>query len=366
MNVNTFSKLCSVVGIVAVAFTISGCNINQTNGQSAQVMGQLSPKVQGMLHRQNTSEAIDVEFAKRFDDKMAQAKKLVTVDGDTITVKHKFGTTVMPKTHQRIVVIRMEDPILALDVPFLAGNYNPNHYLYEQLSAKDINVISVNDDSKTINYEQVQAEEPDLIIMRDSFDQNVYNALNKIAPTAAFDLRQDETSLLALSMALGIPETGELRLREYYSKAKFYRRALHEHIGDKTVALLRVLNKEIRLYPYSKNDINRFMYELLNLNPPLMVLEADFSTTNNAISLERLPDMKADYLLISSGYGPSSKQNNKIAQNRLESMKRDELWHKIPAVQQGHVEEVDTTVWNAHGILAKEQSMKSIYDAWGK
>lgn len=121
MNVNTFSKLCSVVGIVAVAFTISGCNINQTNEQSAQVMGQLSPKVQGMLHRQNTSEAIDVEFAKRFDDKMAQAKKLVTVDGDTITVKHKFGTTVMPKTHQRIVVIRMEDPILALDVPFLAG-----------------------------------------------------------------------------------------------------------------------------------------------------------------------------------------------------------------------------------------------------
>ena len=158
-----------------------------------------------------------------------------------------------------------------------------------------------------------------------AFQNHVYNALNKIAPTAAFDLRQDETSLLALSMALGIPETGELRLREYYSKAKFYRMALHEHIGDKTVALLRVLNKEIRLYPYSKNDINRFMYELLNLNPPLMVLEADFSTTNNAISLERLPDMKADYLLISSGYGPSSKQNNKIAQNRLESMKRDEL-----------------------------------------
>ncbi len=108
------------------------------------------------------------------------------------------------------------------------------------------------------------------------------------------------------------------------------------------------------------------MYALLNLNPSEMVLIGDNSTTNTAISLALLPDLKADYLLVSASYGSSSMQNNKIALQRFENMKKDKLWGRIFAVEKGHIGIVDTTVWNAHRILAKACSMKSIYDLWGK
>ena len=56
-----------------------------------------------------------------------------------------------------------------------------------------------------------------------------------------------------------------------------------------------------------------------------MVLETELNPTNNAISLERLP-----------------------------------------AVKSNHVLQVDSTLWMAHGIIAKERAMKDLYDAWGK
>ena len=56
-----------------------------------------------------------------------------------------------------------------------------------------------------------------------------------------------------------------------------------------------------------------------------MVLETELNPTNNAISLERLP-----------------------------------------AIKNNHVLQVDSTLWMAHGIIAKERAMKNLYDAWRK
>ena len=93
------------------------------------------------------------------------------------------------------------------------------------------------------------------------------------------------------------------------------------------------MNKEVRLYPYATNDINRFMYELLNLRPPQMVVDIDGNDANNAISLELLPELDTDYLLINAGFGPSSRQNSAVARKRFETMQRDPLWESVPAVR---------------------------------
>ena len=42
-------------------------------------------------------------------------------------------------------------------------------YLYNELSNRNVQNFSINDETKTINYEQIQALKPDLIIMRDSY-----------------------------------------------------------------------------------------------------------------------------------------------------------------------------------------------------
>lgn len=115
-----------------------------------------------------------------------------------------------------------------------------------------------------------------------------------------------------------------------------------------------------------KNDINSFMADLLNIKPPDMVLETELNPTNSAISLERLPDLDAEYLIVSSGYGASSANNQGIADQRLANLKKDELWKTLTAVKNNHVLQVDSTLWMAHGIIAKERAMKDLYDAWGK
>lgn len=361
MEIGLHKKMAACCCLLLLIGLSAGCG--QTR-QPAEI-GNLSPAVQKALAREDTPEAIDREFAKRMESQLQGARKLVQKDGDRILVKHKYGTTVMPKNPQRIVVLRLEDLTEALGVPVVGANYTPRTYLYDRLEQRGVPLLHVNDETKTVNYEEVQEAKPDLILLRDSFDQGVYEKLSRIAPVAAFNIRKEETALLALAMALGQEERGIARLEEFYGKAKVYRLGLHAAMGNGTTAFLRVMNREVRLYPYSRNDINRFMYDLLDLKPSPMVLAADQSRTNNAISLEWLPDLEADYLLVSTGYGASSGENGKIAEERYKKLQQDALWKSIPAVRQGHVHVVDTAVWNAHGIIAKELAMEEIYRTWG-
>lgn len=154
---------------------------------------------------------------------------------------------------------------------------------------------------------------------------------------------------------------GAERLRQYYDVVKQARLAIKSRIGNSSVALVRVLKKEIRLYPYPGNAINKFMYDLLNLYPPPLAV-AMGSSKNMALSLEAIPDFQCDYILVSCGYGMSSGENNNAAQRRYESLQADPLWQHVPAVREGHVKEVDSVVWNSHGIIAKEAVIKELRD----
>ena len=341
-------------------------------GQQADIRAPKSEKAQEAVAkarrfdptvlRADTPEAIDAEFAARLADKRKAAEKFYREEDGKRILKHKFGETELPDAPVRIVCIRMEDPMLALDAPMVAAYDFPQYYLHDRLAARGIMRISINDENKTINLEQVQAAKPDLIVMRDSFGKGVYQDLAKIAPVAAFDLRDYERSLLALSMVLQRPADGEARLRQFYDTAKRDRMRIKGKIGDATVALLRIMNKEVRLYPYATNDINRFMYELLNLRPPQMVVDIDGNDANNAISLELLPELDTDYLLINAGFGPSSRQNSAVARKRFETMQRDPLWESVPAVRTGRMDVVDAMIWNAHGIISKEMAMDALAD----
>ena len=351
--------------LLAAAVLAAGCgsaDIRGEKSEKAQKAIQSARRFDPAVLREDTEEAIDAEFAARLVDKRKAAKKLYREEDGKRILTHKFGETELPDAPVRIVCIRMEDPMLALGASMVAAYNFPQYYLYDRLAARGVMTISINDENKTINLEQVQAAKPDLIVMRDSFSKGVYQDLSKIAPVAAFDLRDYERSLLALSMVLQRPADGEVRLLQFYDRAKRDRMRIKGAIGDSTVALLRIMNKEVRLYPYATNDINRFMYELLNLRPPQMVVDIDGNDQNNAISLELLPELRTDYLLINAGYGPSSRQNSAVARKRFEAMQHDSLWESVPAVRTGHMMNVDAMIWNAHGIISKEMAMDALAD----
>lgn len=309
--------------------------------------------------RSDTPAAIDQELMARLAATEAKAASLLTQVGTTWQLQTKFGTVTLPMHAKRVAVIGLEDPMLALGAPMVAAHIADEGYLHDALVASGVTPIAVNETSKRINWEQVQAAKPDLIILRDSFDRGTYEALRKIAPVAVLNLQDSETTLLVLGRLLDREAQAKARLHQYYDTVKATRLFVKGKIGNEPVALLRVLQREVRLYPYSANAINRFMGELLNLRPDPMVVAHDEGDTN-VISPERLPDIQATYLLVSSGYGPNSQQKTAAAQAYYERLQQDLLWQTLPAVKAGHVWVVDPMVWNAHGIIAKEKAMAQL------
>ncbi|MDY5253111.1 MAG: hypothetical protein SPH12_00405 [Veillonella caviae] len=103
---------------------------------------------------------------------------------------------------------------------------------------------------------------------------------------------------------------------------------------------------------------------------PLSVTSTFFFILNvrkiRPTSLERLPDLDAGYLVVTAGYGSTSSNNSNIAMERLTNMEKDDLWKNLTAVKEKHVLLVDSSLWLAHGIIAKELAMDDLYNAWGK
>lgn len=323
--------LLAILAVLSLA--LGGCGSQAVSGNSK---GAAAFDAETL--RADTPEAIDEELAARFERTKKAADKMFAEEDGHLVIRHKYGRTVLPERPQRIAVIGLEDTAVSLGIPIAAAHLSKNSYLYPLMKEEGIADIPINAETKTINLEAVQQVRPDLILMRDSYDRNAYNALAKIAPVVALDLQKEELTALAAALAI------------------------KGQIGSATVAYLRVLQKEIRLYPYSANATNRFMYELLNLRPDPMAVQLDKAKNNLAISLESLPDLRADYLILSSGYGASSSGNSGAARRRYEALREDPLWKTLPAVREGHLLEVDGVVWNAHGLIAKERAIEDLAD----
>lgn len=351
-------SLLIVLSVLSLA--LGGCGSHAASG-TAKSTALFDPDTV----RADTPEAIDAELSSRFDKTKKAADKMFAEENGHLVVTHKYGKTVLPDHPQRIAVIGLEDTAVSLGIPITAAHLAKSSYLYPMMKDLGIANIPINAETKTINLEAVQQAAPDIILLRDSYDKNAYNALSKIAPVVALDLQNEEVTALAAARAVGQREKGEERLHAYYDRIKEARMDIKGNIGDSTVALLRVMQKELRLYPYSANATNRFMYELLNLRPDPMVVKLDKTKNNLAISMESLPDLQADYLVISSGYGANSAGSKEAAAKRYEELREDPLWQTLPAVRQGHLLEVNSVIWNAHGLIAKEMAIQDLVDWLG-
>lgn len=313
---------CLVTGVTA-AMLLSGC----------------SSKVQAPAVSAGETDVVTSATAKTGGTKRAEveaaASALIRQDENgQIVLSHKYGETVMPENPSKIVCIKLEDLALALGVELTACQQLERYYLEDQIQSSGIASISVDEESNTVNLEQVLSYEPDLILLRDSFEPSVYEELSKIAPVAAFDLKDAEVSLLAMGKALAA-------------------------VTDNETALVRVMKKEVRLYPASTNDMSRFLYQDLGLIPDPMAEEYD-NKDSLAISMELLPELTADHIFLVAGYGTAGGDSDQEAKKRLEEMKQDPLWQEVPAVKNGNVYEVDSRLWLAHGIIAVEKKVDDV------
>lgn len=338
-----------IIGMAMLTLAFTGC---ASSTPSSQVESE-----QIVEETKETETDVETSASKKT---ISEVSKIVYQNeaGETV-VSHKYGETIVPENPERIVSIKLEDLMLALGVDIVAARNFEGFYLEDQINELGIGTIAVDEESDTINLEQVLSYKPDLIIIRDSFDQSIYDELSKIAPTIAFDLKTPTTSLLALGEALGMADQATERLEAYGQVIENAKEALKDVDGE--VAMLRIMKKEIRLYPYSINDMSNFLYKDLGLMADPMVIEYD-KADSLAISMEVLPDLTADHIFVVAGYGASSAESIKESQERYEAIKADALWQSVPAVQEGNIYEVDSRVWLTHGILATEMKIADVLE----
>jgi len=351
-NIGTWMLLLLVLPVV------SGCSASKTTvSQTGNVVQETS---------EPSLTAGEQETLNKETDAVSSASislpASVTFDENGIaTVEHSYGTTVVPENPQRIVSIKLEDLLLALDVDFVAGRSFDGFYLESEMKEKGIATIAVDESANTVNYEEVLSYKPDLILIRNSFDQTVYDELSKIAPTVAFDLKDSVSSTLAIGAILGMEDQAKERIRQYEDLLAKAGEELQSAVGGETIAMLRIMKNEIRIYPYSKSDMSSFIYQELGMSPDPLTVESD-TADNLAISMEKLPELKADHIILIAGYGSISQEDIEAAKARYEEIKADPLWQNVPAVKSGNIYEVDSRKWLNHGLICTEMKAQELVD----
>jgi iron complex transport system substrate-binding protein len=149
-------------------------------------------------------------------------------------------------------------------------------------------------------------------------------------------LRSWDTLFLSVCDAVNRREQGAQRVEEFESRLDDLAER-RSGMGDVSVA--RIEFYEPGLYTYrGQNEDTAALMDRIGLT----VVGPE--QTNNAASLETLPDIDADWLVVSVGGGS-------LTQDRYDAVAATDVYQAIPAVQAGSVHVVDGALWPGLGYL---------------
>ncbi|ALS25151.1 ABC transporter substrate-binding protein [Paenibacillus naphthalenovorans] len=247
------------------------------------------------------------------------------------TIKHKMGETKVPADPKNIGALQpfIMDHLLALGVKPGSG------VMFDQkwpaFLADDLKETKVIGNDANPNLEAILAAGPDLIIGQ-PFQEKAYDGLSKIAPTIILDTNAKDWRSTFLEVGEITGKTKEARsvLEAFDKKASEARKTLQESIGNETVMFLRVTDKELRYYGIKNYKI---LYQDLGLQPPKEFV-TDESKTFQAISMEKLPEINPDHILLLVQ-----------SEEKLNELKGSSLWQNMTAVKKNQVHSVDYDLW---------------------
>ncbi|MDZ7851643.1 MAG: iron-siderophore ABC transporter substrate-binding protein [Halomonas sp.] len=183
------------------------------------------------------------------------------------------------------------------------------------------------------DYEAVIGMRPDLIVGQAARFASEASLLGSIAPTLLLNEPADDWRefMTALSDGLGRRAEAEQAISAYDRRVANMRESLASRGRRPTVLLLRVRQKDIRIYG-GERRAGLVMYRDLGLEPHALT---PIDNKNITISMEIMPQIDADVLLLMAE-----------DEARMSSIEQSELWRRLPAVQAGRVHRVNMTWWN--------------------
>lgn len=276
-------------------------------------------------------------------------------EGGAYTVQHAMGTTTIPATPKRVVVLTNEgtEAVLAMGVKpvgAVKAFQGDPWYNHTKDLLKDTKNLGL-EESPSI--EDIIALKPDLIIGNKMRQEKIYDQLSAIAPTVFSEtLRgqwKDNFKLYAL--ALNKKEEGDKILAAFDQRVQDFR----QKAGDKLktqVSIVRFMPDRVRIY--YKDTFSGVILNQIGLARPKAQDKDEFAAD---VSKESIPQMDGDilfYFTYDLGDGKGKKMEDEWV--------NDPLWQNLNAVKNHKAYKVDDVIWNtAGGVLAANLMLDDLY-----
>ncbi|MEV4578187.1 ABC transporter substrate-binding protein [Nonomuraea jabiensis] len=271
------------------------------------------------------------------------------------TVKHAMGETVIPAQPKRVVALDQSfvDAVLTLETPVVG--YTTYRSLDDKLPAYLGTVAEQYGKEATPvgsleqpSLEKIMALKPDLIVSAKVRHEALYDKLSKIAPTVFSETTGAiwKENLRLMGQALGKEQLADTRIKEYEVRAAKIGAAIKAKDGElPTISVVRFAGEPtVRLY-VEKSYSGLVLKDVGFPRPEGQPTEQDAIAVD--ISQERIADLDADHIFVSTYQDPS-------AEGPKEKFVNNPLWGKL----KGDKHEVADLTWmtavgiqGAHAIL---------------
>jgi len=275
-------------------------------------------------------------------------------------IEHALGTAVIPSKPQRIVALSEDiiDPLLALGVtPVAAGTSLGD--AFAPYYADELGGVPPVGQFWEPNLEAVLSAQPDLILDWGRTEKPLYDQLSKIAPVVLVGTDRDaRATLLDLGTVLGIEAEAQGRIARYERSIEAARARLEGAVGNQSVLLLEVSNRDLYLYGTDDVYIGSILYDLLGLTPAPVVGRLEMESWGGlTFSLELVPELDAEHIFLLNGR-PGVETDERLAE-----LTSSPLWQNLPAVEAGNVYPVQRDGWLSAAVLANEHKIEDIVSA---
>ncbi|MBD2848578.1 ABC transporter substrate-binding protein [Paenibacillus sp. IB182496] len=278
------------------------------------------------------------------------------------TITDAEGEVVIEAQPERVAVVHWGyiDPSLIFDMPQTAfalpfterqsalqgEEYQP------YVEGREVTYVGEN---QQVNMEALLAFDPDLIIGGSSVNAEIAAELRKIATTVIIDEAQTDVwtdwpaLVTVFGELLGQEEAASAYIADFDSRVEAAREALAGVEG--TVAFTQVREDTVWLQGIQYTGL---YYDRLGLTPPDDAVMAE----GGQLSLEGLSTLGPDHLFL----GYFNKLDTSLAAF-TDTWTGTEVWKSLPAVQDGHVYDIDGSLALGYGPIGQSYGIRTVVEA---
>jgi iron complex transport system substrate-binding protein len=286
--------------------------------------------------------------------------QLVAEDERLRTVRDAVGDVAVPARPERVLPLGFAavDALIVLGVRPAAAPLHMSHAAgsiadYQRPFLPGIETYSVVDEGLG----RILELRPDLILAEAGTPFSL-DALRAIAPTVILGSAGAERRLLDVATALGLRARAEAKLAEHAAKMARARRLLAPAAATEKVALLRLHQKQFRLYGDSLGCVS-VLFGDLGFTPASLVQRrvVEPGRAESALDEESLSLLDADRIFLY--VDPPARERT------MALLDRNPVWQSLPAVRAGRVHTVSgAIIWDT--ILARERIADDVLEAYGQ